>query len=100
MCGRISLIYYDEKHVTRPIHNLPVLRPWYNIAPSQDVASVRAGREFAWLKWGLIPSWAKDEKIAYRLINARAETVADKPAFQDSFKKRRCVVLADGFYEW
>jgi putative SOS response-associated peptidase YedK len=79
--------------------------PRYNIAPTQVVAAVRAAdgslkRELAWLRWGLIPFWADDPKIGNRLINARAETAADKPSFRSSFRQRRCLVLADGFYEW
>jgi putative SOS response-associated peptidase YedK len=79
--------------------------PRYNIAPTQQVAAVRitadAGKyELVPLRWGLIPSWAKDPKIASSLINARAETVADKPAFRAAFKRRRCLILADGYYEW
>ena len=77
----------------------------YNIAPTQQVAAVRAQddserRELVFLRWGLVPSWADDLKIGNRLINARADTVADKPSFRSAFKKRRCLVLADGFYEW
>src|SRR5512135_546070 len=78
------------------------LSPHYNIAPSQTVAIVRAGesgRELAFVKWGLIPSWAKDPDIGTRLINARAETLAEKPSFRNAFRRRRCLVLADGFYE-
>jgi putative SOS response-associated peptidase YedK len=79
--------------------------PRYNIAPTQLVAAVRAGadagrRELAPLKWGLIPSWAKDPKIAASCINARAESVAEKPAYRAAFKRRRCLILADGYYEW
>jgi putative SOS response-associated peptidase YedK len=80
--------------------------PRYNIAPTQDVATVRSARddkqkrELALLRWGLVPSWADDLKIGSRMINARAETVAEKPAFRSAFKRRRCLVLADGFYEW
>jgi putative SOS response-associated peptidase YedK len=78
--------------------------PRYNIAPSQDVLAVRtiepgAGSELASLHWGLVPSWAKDVKIGYSTINARADTVATKPAFRSAFKKRRCLVLADSYYE-
>jgi putative SOS response-associated peptidase YedK len=80
------------------------LKPRYNIAPTQTVPVVRlnpAGRrEIAMLRWGLIPFWSKDPKIAYRMINARAETVATAPAFRAAFKKRRCLVPASGFYEW
>jgi putative SOS response-associated peptidase YedK len=79
--------------------------PRYNIAPTQTVAAVRAnpdgkGRELALLKWGLIPSWAKDPKIGSSLINAGAETVATKPAFRSAFRKKRCLIAVDGFYEW
>jgi putative SOS response-associated peptidase YedK len=74
-------------------------RPRFNIAPTQPVAGVRrgsSGREAALLHWGLIPSWSKDPAIGSRMINARAETLSSKP----SFRKRRCLILADGFYEW
>jgi putative SOS response-associated peptidase YedK len=79
--------------------------PRYNIAPTQQVAAVRAsadaGRnELVPLKWGLIPSWATDPRIATKCINARAETVAETPAFRAAFKRRRCLVLADGYFEW
>ena len=76
--------------------------PGYNIAPTESVLTVRNidGRELAYMKWGLIPFWAKDPKIGARMINARAETVAEKPAFRNALKKRRCLVLADGYYEW
>lgn len=79
-------------------------RPRYNIAPTQSIPVVRldAGgkRHLAMLHWGLIPAWAKDKKIAYSTINARGDTVATKPAFRSAYKKRRCLVLADGYYEW
>jgi putative SOS response-associated peptidase YedK len=79
--------------------------PRYNIAPTQLVAAVRAApqapaRELAWLRWGLIPSWADDPKIGNRMINARAETASGKPSFRSAFRQRRCLILADGFYEW
>ena len=76
--------------------------PGYNIAPTESVLTVRnvGGREAAFMKWGLIPFWAKDPKIGTWMINARAETVAEKPAFRNALKKRRCLVLADGYYEW
>jgi putative SOS response-associated peptidase YedK len=81
------------------------LAPRYNIAPTQAVPIVRraaAGgrRELVQVRWGLIPSWAKDEKIGYSTINARAETVAEKPAFRAAFTNRRCLVITDGFFEW
>ena len=76
--------------------------PGYNIAPTESVLTVRNldGREAAFMRWGLIPFWAKDPKIGSRMINARAETVAEKPTFRNALKKRRCLVLADGYYEW
>ena len=80
------------------------LAPRYNIAPTQDVPACRAGedgeRRLAMLRWGLVPRWAKDTKLAYRMINARGETVAEKPAFRDAFRHRRCLIPADGYYEW
>jgi putative SOS response-associated peptidase YedK len=81
------------------------VRPRYNIAPTQTVLGVRqieqgAQRELAKFFWGLVPSWAKDQKGAYACINARSDTVATKPPFRSAFKKRRCLVLADGYYEW
>lgn len=79
------------------------LRPRYNVAPGQDIAVVRAadgGRSLAMLRWGLIPAWAKDPAIANRLINARSETVAEKPSFRIAYRRRRCLIPADGFYEW
>jgi putative SOS response-associated peptidase YedK len=77
-------------------------QPRYNVAPSQPVLAVTdaATHKAEWLRWGLIPSWAKDASIGNRLINARAETLTEKPSFRDAFHKRRCLILADGFYEW
>ena len=77
----------------------------YNIAPTQQVVAVRTdpsvgGRQLVPLRWGLVPSWADDPAIGNRMINARAETVASKPSFRAAFKSRRCLVVADGFYEW
>jgi putative SOS response-associated peptidase YedK len=84
---------------------VPPLAPRFNIAPTQPVAAVRLApesgqRQLAFLKWGLVPAWAKDPAIGNRLINARAESVAEKPAFRAAFRRRRCLVVADGFYEW
>ena len=92
---------YSITHAWPP----PNLPPRYNVAPTQNVPIVRRpkdtdGRELVLARWGLIPSWAKDTKIGYRTINARAETVAEKPSFREAFKRRRCLVVADGFYEW
>jgi putative SOS response-associated peptidase YedK len=103
MCGRFTLRTRREElaeHFGIPVAETP---PRYNIAPTQEVFAVRAaraGREFVSLRWGLIPSWAKDKKIGARLINARADTVADKPSFRSAFKSRRCLIPADGFFEW
>ena len=74
----------------------------YNIAPRQSVAVVldKGKRMLLSMQWGLIPHWAKEEKIANKLINARAESIAEKPSFRDSFRRRRCLIVADGFYEW
>ena len=81
------------------------MSPRYNIAPSQQVAVIIHNKDFperklVMMRWGLIPSWAKDHKIGYKMINARAETVAEKPAFRSAFKQRRCLIPTDGFYEW
>jgi len=80
------------------------LRSRYNIAPSQPVLTVVAGeksrRAFDWKVWGLVPGWARDPSMGGKLFNARAETVAEKPSFRSAFKRRRCLVVADGFYEW
>lgn len=80
------------------------LRPRYNIAPTQDVPVVRTTpdgqRELVMMRWGLVPSWADDPAIGNRMINARGETVAEKPSFRAALKKRRCLVVADGYFEW
>jgi len=106
MCGRFTL--KTSRAVIAEllgVRKMPELEARYNIAPSQPVLAVRlepesGEREGALLKWGLIPSWAKEPGIGNSLANARAETVAEKPAFRSAFKKRRCLVAADGFYEW
>src|SRR5947207_3198418 len=106
MCGRFTLTARaDALHDLFPLLDLLNEPARYNVAPSQSVPAVRwsEGRqqiEWAHFRWGLVPSWADDIKIGYRLINARAETVADKPAFRAGFKRRRCLLPADGFYEW
>ena len=79
--------------------------PRYNIAPTQTVAAIRSaqggeGMEFIRLHWGLIPSWAKDAGIANKLINARSETLSEKPSFREAFKRKRCLIVADGFFEF
>ncbi|MBC1241835.1 SOS response-associated peptidase [Nostoc sp. 2RC] len=106
MCGRFTLNQPVEALAKIfDVQQLPDLPAEYNIAPTQKVAIVLQNpeskkREFQQLHWGLIPSWAKDPGIGAKTINARAETVAEKPAFRSAFKHRRCLVLADGFYEW
>ncbi len=106
MCGRFSLTTAPEAmRALFDYENFPNLEPRYNIAPTQPVAVVRTDvdggvRELAMLRWGLVPHWARDISIGARMINARAETVASKPAFRDAFAARRCLIAADGFYEW
>lgn len=106
MCGRYTLRVSPAELVDLfGVINQFDWSPRYNIAPTQTVAAVRPtengnGRELALLKWGLIPFWAKDAKIASNLINARADTVATKPAFRAALKRKRCLIPADGFYEW
>ncbi len=109
MCGRFSqtrtwaelLDLYGVVESLSP-SNFPAR---YNIAPTQNVPVVRrqpksGERELVTLRWGLVPSWAKEIGIGAKMINARAETVTDKPAFRDAFRTRRCLIVADGFYEW
>jgi len=103
MCGRFTLVSPFVAVTERFRASVPPdLRPRYNIAPGQDVLCVIRDEEnrIMPLRWGLIPFWAKDPAIGNRLINARAETVAEKPSFRSAFAKRRCLVVADGFYEW
>src|SRR5271169_6392267 len=106
MCGRFTLgATAADLAAQFTLATVPTWTPRYNIAPTQEVLIVRqpapqASREARLHRWGLIPSWAKDPTIGNRLINARAETVASKAAFRHAFKERRCLVLADGFYEW
>jgi putative SOS response-associated peptidase YedK len=109
MCGRYSITSPPEA-IQRifQVPELPNLPARYNVAPTQDVPVVRldtreegdGGRHLVQLRWGLIPFWADDPSIASRMINARAESAADKPAFRAAFDRRRCLVVADGFYEW
>ena len=106
MCGRFTQrMTWRELHERMDLIGTPLnLRPRYNVAPGQDIAVVRTeaggGRGLAMLRWGLIPSWAKDPTIAWKLINARSETAAEKPSFRAAFRHRRCLIPADGFYEW
>ena len=107
MCGRFA--FYSPAEATAALFGAAGaldVGPRFNIAPTQDIAAVRDceeqadGRELVALRWGLVPFWAKDPAIGNRMINARAETVAEKPAFRAAYRRRRCLVLADGFYEW
>lgn len=105
MCGRFA--FYSPSEATAAlfgVHGSIAVEPRYNIAPTQFIAAVREdegrNRELLMLRWGLVPFWAKDPAIGNRMINARAETVAEKPSYRAAFRHRRCVVLADGFYEW
>lgn len=106
MCGRFTLFAPESALAAMfGLETAPRLSPRYNIAPAQMVAAVRVSpeagkREIAILRWGLVPPWAKDASIGSRMINARAETVSEKPAFRSAFRKKRCLVPASGFYEW
>jgi putative SOS response-associated peptidase YedK len=107
MCGRFLLSKSPDEiarwFATR--NATPNSPPRYNVAPTHDVLAVRfdpatGERTLDALRWGLVPYWAKDIKIGASLINAKAETIAEKPAFREAFKSRRCLIAADGFYEW
>ena len=104
MCGRYTITlepaFFQQELALGKIPS--EWKPRYNVAPTQNVPSVRNAetRDVEMLRWGLIPHWAKDTSIGYKLINARSETLREKPSFRDAFHKRRCLVLADGFYEW
>ncbi len=104
MCGRFSRkatlqAIIDEFEIDE-VNGM--IEPGYNVAPGQEVAVILKddSRKLGLLKWGLIPSWSKDPKIGYRMINARAETLADKPSFKHPLRRKRCLIVADGFYEW
>ncbi len=104
MCGRFSrkatlqaiIDEFEVEEVTSSIE------PSYNVAPGQQVAVIidSEKRKLGTMKWGFIPSWSKDPAIGSRMINARAETVAEKPSFRNSFRRKRCLIVADGFFEW
>lgn len=106
MCGRYSLkTPADTLAEHFRLSKVPSLSPRFNIAPSQPIAIIRAHapqekRECVLARWGLIPSWAKDPGIGNKMINARAETVAEKPAFREALARSRCLIPADGYYEW
>ncbi|MCY3708894.1 MAG: SOS response-associated peptidase [Caldilineaceae bacterium] len=106
MCGRFVLRASPQNlQMLFDLDEAPQTGPRYNIAPTQPVLAVRTNphgglREATYLNWGLIPFWAKDPKIGSRMINARSETAAEKPSFRAAYKYRRCIVPADGFFEW
>jgi putative SOS response-associated peptidase YedK len=105
MCGRYFLTTPGEVLADLfETPSAPEMAPRYNVAPTQSVPIVRRGangeREMALVSWGLVPVWAKERAIGNKLINARAETLAEKPSFRDAYKKRRCVLPADGYFEW
>lgn len=103
MCGRYTLIT-DISRIAESFGVAPTLeaQPRYNIAPTQDIVAIlnNGSPHLSLLRWGLIPAWAKDETIGSRMINARAETLAEKPSFRGLLRGKRCLVVADGFYEW
>jgi len=106
MCGRFSL-YADirtiEERFGEATFEIDEYEPSYNIAPSQQILTVindGSKNRLGYLKWGLVPPWAKDAKIGFKMINARAETVHEKPSFREALKKKRCLIIADAFYEW
>ncbi|WP_026678661.1 SOS response-associated peptidase [Fictibacillus gelatini] len=104
MCGRFTLFSNPKEIAERfSIMNMFDLTPRYNIAPGQEILAVVCDRErnkAGYLRWGLVPSWANDPKIGYKMMNARGETVDEKPAFKRLLKRRRCLVIGDSFYEW
>lgn len=106
MCGRFTITVTLEELIAHYLiddSKIATLKPNYNVAPMHNVPAViasDAGKRMGELRWGLVPFWAKDEKIGSKMINARAETVADKPAFKRLLKTKRCIIPADGFYEW
>lgn len=105
MCARFTQTSWSHDwRAFYDVADFPDFRPGWNVAPTRKIAAIRvdAGGErmLVGLRWGLIPSWAKDKKIGSACINARAETVATKPAFRTAFKRRRCIIPMDGYYEW
>ena len=107
MCGRFTLTASVDQLIDRFDIEFFLqeeeYNPSYNVAPSQSVLAVindGARNKMGFLRWGLIPPWAKDMSIGYKMINARAETLIDKPSFQNAYKKKRCLIVADSFYEW
>lgn len=106
MCGRFTLHKaLDKAQIQYATTNRLTFDPRFNVSPGRDIPIILEShqtgeRRIGPARWGLIPAWAKDKKIGYKAINARAETIADKPMFRDAFRRRRCIIPADGFYEW
>ncbi|MFA4132608.1 MULTISPECIES: SOS response-associated peptidase [unclassified Brevibacillus] len=105
MCGRFTLVTNLELWNARfQIEVIPFdMQPRYNIAPGQLIPAIisdQGKRRIGQLKWGLVPFWSKDEKVGYKMINAKSETLREKPAFKNLFARKRCIIPADGFYEW
>jgi len=99
MCGRFTFV--DIEDIRERFNAEPIdLKPNYNVAPTQNVPVIVNNGQLAMFKWGLIPFWAKDPAIGNKLINARAETVDEKPSFKTILQRKRCLIIADGFYEW
>lgn len=106
MCGRFTLSQPSDAIASAfNLPEIPSLEPRYNIAPTQLIPAIlttpgQNDKHLQMLYWGLIPSWAKDASIGAKMINARAETASEKPSFKNALKRRRCLIIADGFYEW
>jgi putative SOS response-associated peptidase YedK len=106
VCGRYTLATPDPGALRArfPLGERVEIRRRFNVAPGDDVVTVTTDREGAprgeVLRWGLVPHWATDAQSGYKMINARAETIAERPAYRDAFRTRRCLIVADGFYEW
>ncbi|MDR3586888.1 MAG: SOS response-associated peptidase [Desulfosporosinus sp.] len=98
MCGRFSFVDIEDIRERFQIEP-PNLKPNYNVTPSQDVPVIK-GNQLAMFRWGLIPFWAKAPSIGNKMINARVETVDEKPSFKHTLQRKRCLIVADGFYEW
>ncbi len=105
MCGRFALYssFAAIKEYADILNEIEELETNYNVAPGQNIPLIikkNDGNHLEFCKWGLIPFWAKDPKIGYKMINTRAETINEKPSFKYAFQKRRCLIPANGFYEW
>ena len=107
MCGRAYSTFTEEeirlRYLGKKKVKIPALSPNFNMSPSHDVLVLlmeEGEPQFELFRWGLVPFWAKDIKIGYKMINARADTITEKPAFRGAFKKRRCIVPLSGFVEW